>query len=140
VRIQGWVNQAERSGDSTEPGKALTCPFRVCPPIAPARLDQLPRIGLARRAAPQAGDVEDLDEPAILHDGHALAQMRHAREIMADQDGGEAMGAAQPVQQIEDLGLDRDVERRGRLVEERMPGERMRARAIATRWRCPPES
>ena len=44
--------------------------------------------------------------------------MRHHREIVAHEHIGEAQSRAQFVEQIENLGLDRSVKRRGRLVEQ----------------------
>ena len=43
-------------------------------------------------------------------------------------------------QQVEDLRLHRHVERRHGLVEHHQVGVQASARAIATRWRWPPES
>jgi hypothetical protein len=47
---------------------------------------------------------------------------------------------AQLVHQREDLRLDRDVERRGRLVGDQHRGPQDSAMAIITRWRMPPDS
>ena len=46
--------------------------------------------------------------------------------------------ALQRVEQLEDLRLDRDVERRGRLVGDQQRGSQASAIAIITRWRMPP--
>ena len=43
-------------------------------------------------------------------------------------------------EQVEDLRLDRHVECADRLVEHEHSGSRASARAMPTRWRCPPES
>ena len=43
-------------------------------------------------------------------------------------------------QQVEDLRLDRDVERGRRLVGDQQRGSQARAMAIITRWRMPPDS
>jgi hypothetical protein len=45
----------------------------------------------------------------------------------------------QILQQIEDLRLDRDVERGDRLVADEQFGLSASARAMPMRWRCPPE-
>ena len=42
--------------------------------------------------------------------------MTHRRQIVRDEDVGEPELALEPLHQVEDLGLDRDVERRDRLV------------------------
>ena len=52
----------------------------------------------------------------------------------------EAELALQLAQQVEDLRLDRDVERRDRLVGDDQPGSSASARAMPIRWRWPPEN
>ena len=46
----------------------------------------------------------------------------------------------QPLDQVEDLGLGRHVERRGRLVGDQDAGLQASAMAIIARWRMPPEN
>ena len=61
----------------------------------------------------------------------AVAELRDDGEIVADQHIGQPALAAQPLQQGDDLGLDGDVERRRRLVEQqqrRLENERARDR------------
>jgi hypothetical protein len=48
--------------------------------------------------------------------------------------------APQVAQQVEDLGLDGDVERGRRLVGDQQRGWQASAIAIITRWRMPPDS
>ena len=81
-----------------------------------------------------------LDHRAMLHDEQPFAEMRDHRQVMADEDVGEPVLGAQRFEQVQDLRLHRCVERRGRLVEQDDRGRRISARAMATRWRCPPES
>ena len=53
----------------------------------------------------------------------------------------EAAPVAEIHQQAQDLRLDGDVERRGRLVGDRgSPGSQDSATAIIARWRMPPEN
>jgi hypothetical protein len=59
---------------------------------------------------------------------------------MRDQHQGHARVALQRHQQIEDLRLDGDVERGGRLVGDQQRGLQASAMAIITRWLMPPES
>src|SRR5204862_1104619 len=62
--------------------------------------------------APAAG----LDDAAEIHYGDAVAHMFDDAQIMADHDVGEAERFLQFQQQIDDLGADRDVQRRYRFV------------------------
>ena len=79
------------------------------------------------RRGEQRGSVGDLDETAEIHDGDAVRHMVHDREVVADEQVGQAEIVLQVAHQVEDLGLDRHVERRGRLVAQdqvRLAGER----------------
>ena len=73
------------------------------------------RVGMARvlEERPRVGDLDDLAE---VHHGDAVAHVAHDREVVRDEDVGEAELALQIGEQVEDLRLDRDVERRDRLV------------------------
>ena len=57
-----------------------------------------------------------LDDAAEIHDRHLGRDVLDDREIVADEQIGEAEVAAQLRQQVQDLRLHRDVERRSRLV------------------------
>jgi len=95
---------------------------------------------MTRRPAPQLADIELLDDAALIHDDEAVAEMRDNREVVADQDEAQPPARAQIAQQVENLGLHRDVERRGRLVEKeqaRLENEGAGDRH-ALRW--PPDS
>src|SRR5271163_2516529 len=85
--------------------------------IATAGRDQLAAIILSRLTSPQRLYRQDFDQPSQLHDRDAFAQMRDHREIVADEYRGERSSPANSGDQVEDLGLHRDVERRCRLVE-----------------------
>jgi len=63
-----------------------------------------------------------LDDMAIPHHQHLIGQRADHAQIMADEDIGEAVTLLQVAQQIDDLGLHRHVERRGRLVQDDEPG------------------
>ena len=81
------------------------------------------------RVGEQLGLVGDLDDAPEIHHGDAVADMGDDREIMRDEQIGEAVLALQVDQQIDHLGLDRDVERRDRLVaHDQARPERQRAR------------
>src|SRR5882724_3667313 len=80
------------------------------------------------RIPEQLGLVRDLDDASEIHHGDAMADMRYDREIMRDEQIGEAMLALQIDQEIDHLGLDRDVERGHWLVADDQPRpERQRA-------------
>ena len=57
-----------------------------------------------------------LDELAGLHDGHPVAQVGDDAEVVRDQEHRHVTLGLQVAEQVEHLGLHRDVERRGRLV------------------------
>ena len=69
---------------------------------------------LARRAT--------LDDAPGVHDHDAVGDFRHHAQIMGDQDDGRAEVTTQPLDQLEDLGLHRHIERRGRLVGDKQRG------------------
>ena len=60
--------------------------------------------------------VGDLDDLAEVHHGDPVADVADHREVVRDEDVGEAELALQIGEQVDDLRLDRDVERRDRLV------------------------
>ena len=63
---------------------------------------------------------------------------RTGAEIVRDEQQRQAEAALQVGEQVEDLRLHRDVERRDRLVADDEPGPGASARAMAMRWRWPP--
>ena len=62
------------------------------------------------------------DDAAEIHDHHAVADVAHDREVVADEEQGEREVAAQLHEEVEDLGLDRDVECRDALVADQEVG------------------
>ena len=79
------------------------------------RRDQRLGIGMGRSGVERRG-LGRLDDPAEIHDRDAVADMLDHRQIVGDEDIGEAEPRLEVDQQIEDLRLDRDVEGRDRLV------------------------
>ena len=80
-----------------------------------------PREELVRRS--------DLDDPPEVHDRDAVGDVADDREVVRDEDVGEVELLLQLDEQVEDLGLDRDVERGDGLVgddELRLQHERAR--------------
>src|SRR5579872_63880 len=88
------------------------------------------RVGV-RRGLEQPPDGARLDEPAKIENADAAHEIAHETEIVRDEDVGEAERAAEVDQELDDLRLDRDVERGSRLVKHqklRLRGERARDR------------
>ena len=81
-----------------------------------------------RMARPRIEQVRgaDLDQLAEVHDADPVADVAHDRQVVRDEQVGQPELLAQLDQEVEDLGLDRDVERADRLVaddELRLDGE-----------------
>jgi len=91
------------------------------------------------RCAEQVGDRGLLDLAAGIHHHHPLGDLRHHPEIVGDEDDGGADPALELRHQLEDLRLDRDVERGGRLIGDQDLRLQASAIAIITRWRIPPD-
>ena len=60
--------------------------------------------------------IRGLDDDAEIHHRDPVGDVLHHREVVRDEDVGEAEPVLQVAQQIEDLRADRDIERRDRLV------------------------
>ena len=76
---------------------------------------------LARRAL--------LDDPAVLHHDRSVGHVGDDAHVVRDQHDARVDARAQVAHELEDLGLDRDVERRRRLVGDeqlRVAGQRLR--------------
>ena len=72
-------------------------------------------------------DRRFLDEPAGIHDGDPVGHLGNDTEVVRDEEQRESHSLLEIAQQVEDLCLNRDVERRRRLVgdeECRPAGER----------------
>ena len=87
-----------------------------------------------------SGARTGLDDPAGVEDGDAVGDRREDAEVVRDEDDREAGLAPESVEQADDPGLDRDVERGRRLVGDEQPRPQASATAIAIRWRIPPEN
>src|SRR5439155_17320805 len=62
-----------------------------------------------------------LDDVARVHDVNAVAQPGHDAEIVGDHDDGHVQIVAQSIQEIEDLGLNSDIERgRGLIADDEL--------------------
>ena len=91
------------------------------------------RVGMARlaRRARACRPISTI-LPEV-HHRDAVGDVLHHREVVRDEEVGEAQAPLQVLQQVDDLRLDRDVERRHRLVADDELAARRRARA---RCRC----
>ena len=78
-------------------------------------IDEPARVGLVRVLVDVFGGAE-LDDLAVVHDGHHVGHEFHDAQVVADEDVGEAAFVLQLLEQIQHLGLDADVERRDRFV------------------------
>src|SRR5215210_3192129 len=68
------------------------------------------------RSGEQLVARRQLDDLAEVHDGDSIAEELDGREVVADEQAGEAELALEIAKQVENGCLDRDVERRYRLV------------------------
>src|SRR5437879_3164688 len=98
------------------------------PRSAPAlgnRGQQLLRVGVLR-AAIDVVRIGDLDDLAFVHDHHLIGHVFEYGEVVRDEDVAHVVLVLQVLQQVQDLRLDRDIERRYRLVADqhvRLHGE-----------------
>jgi hypothetical protein len=84
------------------------------------------RVGMERRRE-EGLAIGQLDDLAQIHHGDAVTDVLDDREIMRDEEIGETKFFLQILEQIDDLRLDRDIERGDRLVaddEARIDGQR----------------
>jgi hypothetical protein len=58
----------------------------------------------------------DLDDLAQVHDGDAIGEMLDDAEVMGDEQVGETELLLEILQEVDDLCLDRHVERRNRFI------------------------
>ena len=92
------------------------------------RAEQAPGVGVLR-VVEELVERALLDHPARVHDHDAVGDVGDHREVVGDQDDPGVGLLAQLAQLVEDLRLDRDVQRRGRLVGDqqlRRAGQRHR--------------
>ena len=79
------------------------------------RVEQHPGVRMAW-CGEQPDLVRNLDQPAQVHHADPVADVAHHGEVVGDEEVGQAAAALQVLHDVEHLGLDGDVERRGRLV------------------------
>ena len=104
------------------------------------RADQALGVGMAR-VREQRLDARLLDDLPGIHHDDALRHLGDDAHRVRDQHDRHAEALLQLAEQVEDLRLDGDVERGGRLVGDQQLGiAGQGAIAIITRWRMPPEN
>ena len=102
----------------TTPGMVLS---RLARGALGQRLQQRRGIGMARLLEQALGQLL-LHLLAGIHHTHALRGLRHHAHVVGDEDHRHVAVAAERDQQVEDLRLDGDVERGGRLVGDQQLG------------------
>ena len=83
----------------------------------------------------QLGGRGNLDDPPEVHHRHAVGEMLDDRQVVGDEDHGQSVLVAQRGEEVEDLRLDGNVERRDRLVGDEQPRLWRQAAAMPTRCR-----
>jgi hypothetical protein len=79
-----------------------------------------------------------LDDPAEVHHRGAVRDVAHRRQIVRNEQEAQLLPRLQIFQQIHDLGADRHIQSRDRLLRTISSGEAARALASAIRCRWPP--
>ena len=127
--------------EGTVPG--IRQPPRICPierRTEPRHRLSSPLVYGWKRAAEQRRNRRRFGHTAGIHNDDALRHLGDDAQIMGDQHDRGVDPLLQFAHQIEDLRLDRHVERGRRLVGDQQLGLQASAIAIITRWRMPPES
>ena len=103
--------------------------LRPCAPRLRDRHRRQQRLGVGvQRHLEQARLVGHLDDAAEIHDRDPVADVLDHRQIVRDEQVGQLELVLQIHQQVDDLRLDRDVERRDRLVaDDQLRVQRQRA-------------
>ena len=83
--------------------------------------------------------VDGADEPAREHHADPVGQVEHVVDVVADEEDPDAL-RLQLGDELVHLGGLRRTERRGGLVHDQDRALKWTARAMATAWRCPPDS
>ena len=96
-------------GLGTSPWSMIRCASRRA--AARDRREQRLRVRV-QRPREQVGRVGELDDLAEVHHGDAVGDVADDGEVVRDEEVGQPEVALQLDEQVQDLGLDRDVERR----------------------------
>ena len=90
------------------------------------RIEERPGVGMLRLMIDLVA-AADLDGAAVVENENAVGEVLHELQVVRNEEIGQPKGLLQLLQQIEYLPLDRDIERRDRLVEKeeaRLEGQR----------------
>ena len=93
-----------------------------------------------QRRRPQFSGGGVLGDQPQVHDRDGVGHVADDREIVRDEEKAEVELTRELHQEVRDLRLRRGVERRQRLVEDDDGRFAASARAMAMRWRWPPEN
>ena len=104
------------------------------------RVEQRPRVGMLRIGEERLRWSLPRPLRRAYMTTTRLADVGDDAKVVADQDDGGAEIGVELAQQVQDLRLDGDVERRGRLVGDEQDGLVGKPMASMTRWRMPPEN
>ena len=112
-----WKRQPDGGliGDGTSPLRMIRSRVALCPGRPRDGRQQRVRVRVTRRAV-QVLDLGHLDDLAEVHHRDAVADVLHDREVVGDEEVGQAELALEVLEQVDDLRLDGDVERGDRLV------------------------
>ncbi len=103
-------------GDGRAPTSSRrTCESSTLPAISIA--EESTRLGVGMRGTREdLLDRPDFDHLAEIHDGDPVGQLPYHPEVVGDEEHRERLAFLECAQQLEHLGLDRDVQRRDDLV------------------------
>ena len=107
--LEAMPRSGERVVDQPRPAQAVL--LRIRHGVEKRPCIRMLRIGEDRFARTRFDDLP------LLHHGNTIADIADDGEVVADEEAGQAELALGVLEQVQDLGLDRDVERRGRLVQ-----------------------
>ena len=93
-----------------------------------------------QRPGEQAFHIRIFHNLAGVHDGYVMGHFRDNAEVVGDEENGQPAVGLQFQQQVDDLGLEADVEGGGRLIGDEQGGPAGDGMAMVTRWRRPPLS
>ena len=116
---RGWKTQA--AGGATGEGTSPPSTIRVRDgPVGRRRLprhrrQERRRVRVLRMLVDRLA-VAELDDAAEVHDGDPVGDLPDHGQVVRDEDEGQVEVGLEAPQQVQDLRLDRDVERRDRLV------------------------
>ena len=120
ARMEGAAG-GRLAGSATSPFSRMRRRCALAPRIGDRHgREQRLGVGMARPGVELVGR-RALDDPADIHDRHAVADVLDHAEVVADEQVGQPELLLQVLQQVQGLGPDADVQRRHRLVRDHQP-------------------